>query len=131
MAFPRTPLMNAILGRRWEEADEIVASGQGELGVAHPCHGTALMMACAKNRSGLALAIIATGQGNPGYVCASFNKSVLMAACGMVHSRVALALIATGESRPEHVSEFMASRTARGTAILWDHHDIVAALDAL
>jgi hypothetical protein len=64
---------------------------------------TALMMACSKAQTEVALALIATGESNPG--AASYNGiTALIFACGNKLTDVALALIATGQSNPGAVS---------------------------
>ena len=65
---------------------------------------TALIIACSKEQSEVALALIATGESNPGFVSKD-GFTALMIACGKKLTDVALALIATGESNPGAVTK--------------------------
>ncbi len=63
---------------------------------------TQLIWACENNMSDVALALIATGESNPGRIN-SDGFTALIWACYNKMSDVALALIATGKSNPSHI----------------------------
>ncbi len=68
-----------------------------------PSGNTALIEACKNNLSEVALALIATGESNPGLIMKYYNdNTALLFACKNKMSEVALALIATGKSNPGH-----------------------------
>jgi len=75
-------------------------------------NATALIYACDKNMSDVALALIATGQSNPAHHDNKGNTALIWA-CYNNMSKVALALIATGQSNPMQIDECGATALIR------------------
>jgi ankyrin repeat protein len=63
---------------------------------------TALMLACFKNLTQVALALIETNESNPGYINQQ-SDTALIIACKHGLSLVVVALMKTGQALPEHV----------------------------
>ena len=100
-----TPLMQLIKNKKTQEALQLIQQKPNDVGDVDDGDGnTALMLACERKMSDVALALIATGHSNPGQNDI-FGNTALIIACENKMSLVALALIPTKKSNPEQADE--------------------------
>ena len=100
-------LMRFINNKQTNEAlqliQQLIQQNSNDVGVVDDRGYTALLFACNKQMSDIALALIKTGQSKPEHVTTSGNTA-LTVACNNEMTEVALALIKTGQSKPEQVT---------------------------
>ena len=107
------PIMAAFLQDMETVTEELIISGEFDLGFVNELNGnTLLILACKKKENKLALELIETGQSNPGQVNKEGNTA-LIHACDNNMPEVAIALIQTGQSKPDQVN------IHNNTALIW------------
>jgi len=118
-------LINAIKSTRISEEEIIRMIPNSDLSYLDKNDNTALICACAESMHDLALALINTGQSNPGHVNKDGDTALIFATFNEIPD-VALALINTGESNPGRVTKD--GDTALNYAITNKMHDVALAL---